>query len=421
MTSTVLFRTEAEHEKIERGGPIAVHTSFGMVQLRITNDLQSVETVWERLQAEAPCTSAQTFDWAQAVVRHLLAPQGLMPVIAVGFDTDGKKLFLWPFETVRCAGMTVLAWLGQAHANYNMGLFAPDTVASFDSNDISRLLSAVAERSGVAAAILKAQAFSWDGVANPFAKLAHQSSPSSGYAITLGDFAEIHNRQFSKRSRRTLDRKERKLCELGTVTYGWAETRDEKLSLVEILFAQKARQFANMGVKDIFDSHARAFYREVALLEGDNPSRLRLGYIKLADEVLATFCGTVCHKRLNVSLCSLADGQAQRWSPGGLLLRHQIKEACEVGLAVYDLGAGAGRHKDEWADVVQPLFDSFIAFKPQGYAMTVTLAQLSRLKRAIKSNPYLWPQVQRLRMRLFGKVASPARSLSDGSDAPEEF
>ena len=53
-----------------------------------------------------------------------------------------------------------------------------------------------------------------------------------------------------------------------------------------------------MGVRDIFDAHARAFYRELALLEGDNPSRLRLGYIRLDDEVLATFSGTRGHDRL---------------------------------------------------------------------------------------------------------------------------
>jgi hypothetical protein len=36
-----------------------------------------------------------------------------------------------------------------------------------------------------------------------------------------------------------------------------------------------------------------------------------------------------------------------------------------------------------------PLFDSFIAFKPQGLALTLPLATVSRLKRAIKSDPRL--------------------------------
>jgi CelD/BcsL family acetyltransferase involved in cellulose biosynthesis len=410
MSSTALFRTEADlsRQRSERSGPIAVDTSFGTIQLHITGNLQSVEAVWERLQARTPCTASQTFDWAQAFARHVLAPEGREPVIVVGFAADGEALFLWPFELTRGMGIEALAWLGQDHANYNMGLFAPGAAASLAAGDISRLLAAVAERSGAAAAILKAQPFDWDGAANPFAKLPHQLSPNSGYAVTLGDFTAIYHHRFGKRSRQTLERKARKLGEMGAVSYGWAETRGEKLDLLETLFAQKARHFAAIGVRDILDAHARAFYRDVALLDGDNPSRLRLGYIKLGDEVLATYCGTVCHRRFIVSFCSLAEGEAQRWSPGALLLRHQIEEACASGLAFYDIGAGAGRHKDDWADVVQPLFDSFIAFSPQGHALTVPLAQFGRLKRAIKSSPHLWPLVQKVRMRLFGKGAPAA-------------
>jgi hypothetical protein len=39
----------------------------------------------DELQASAPCTGAQTFDWAQAWVRHVLQPEGREPVIVVGF------------------------------------------------------------------------------------------------------------------------------------------------------------------------------------------------------------------------------------------------------------------------------------------------------------------------------------------------
>lgn len=405
MSTAALFRTESElaRHKVERRGPIFVDTSLGTVSLRITDDLQSLETVWEELQAAAPCTGAQTFDWAQAWVRHLLGPEGREPVIAVGAAANGQILFLWPFELGRSAGMKVLHWLGQEHANYAMGLFAPEA-ASFGADDLSRLLNEVARDTGAAAAVFKAQPFSWDGSPNPFTKLPHRLTPSSGYAVTLGNFAALYEDRFSKRSRSTLSGKARKLAEAGPLVYGWAETRAERLELVDIFFAQKARQFAAMGVKDIFDAHARAFYREIALLEGDNPGRLRLGYIKVGDEVLATFSGTVCHGRMSVVLCSLADGELQRQSPGALLLRHQIEEACAKGLAYYDIGAGEARHKEQWCDVAQPLFDSFIAFKPHGLALTLPLAAVLRLKRAIKSNRHLWPVAQKIRARLFGKV-----------------
>jgi CelD/BcsL family acetyltransferase involved in cellulose biosynthesis len=74
----------------------------------------------------------------------------------------------------------------------------------------------------------------------------------------------------------------------------------------------------------------------------------------------------------------------------------------------YDIGVGVARHKDEWADVVEPLFDSFIAFKPHGLTLTLPLAALLRFKRVIKSNQYLWPLAQKLRARLFGNAEPSA-------------
>jgi CelD/BcsL family acetyltransferase involved in cellulose biosynthesis len=124
------------------------------------------------------------------------------------------------------------------------------------------------------------------------------------------------------------------------------------------------------------------------LLEGDNPGRLRLGYIKLDDKVLATFSGTICHSRLLIVLCSLAAGDWQRQSPGALLVRQQIMEACADGLALYDFGAGTGAHKEQWSDVVVSPFDSFIAFNPQGLALTLPLATLaSQARDQIRSAP----------------------------------
>src|SRR6185437_6463077 len=100
-------------------------TSLGPVSLRITGDASSVEPVWEQMQASVPCTGAQTFDWAQAWIRHVLGPEGREPIIAVG-AAGGRTLFLWPFELGRNAGLKVLHWLGQEHASYAMGLFAPE-------------------------------------------------------------------------------------------------------------------------------------------------------------------------------------------------------------------------------------------------------------------------------------------------------
>jgi len=407
MNSTALLRVETgvPSQLVEPSAPIGVTTSLGTINVRLTSNLQNVKAVWRDLQEISPCTGAQTFDWAEAWVRNVLEPGGPCPVIALGTDPDGSTVFLWAFEMGRLAGMNVLRWLGAEHANYNMGLFAPGVAAALTADDMSRLLAEVGRQAGAAAAVLEAQPFSFDDVSNPFAKLTHQRAPSDGYAIRLGDFTKIYHERFGKRSRSGLDRKERKLVNLGPVSYGWGETREENLALIETFFAQKAQQFAAMGVQDIFDAKARSFYRELVQLEADNPSRLRMGYIKLGEEVLATFSGTRGHNRLLIVLCSLAPGEAQRCSPGALLVRHQIKEACAEGLSFYDFGAGSGAHKEQWSDVVLPLFDNMIAFKPQGLVLTLPLRALSYLKRSIKSDPRLWSLAQSMRARLFGYSA----------------
>ena len=108
MSSTALFRTEAEVARQKdraKTGAVSVATSLGDIRLRITGDIQSLEALWEQLQASLPATASQTFDWAKAWERHVLRPEGREPVIVVGSTPRRSDLFLWPFEMSKSAGM----------------------------------------------------------------------------------------------------------------------------------------------------------------------------------------------------------------------------------------------------------------------------------------------------------------------------
>ena len=409
MSSVALLRgakAAAHADAVVEVSSAAVATSLGPISLHVTSDIESLEARWKALQAIAPCTAAQTFSYAETWARIVLAPQGNTPLVVVGTDAQGRDLFLWAFEIDSICGFKVMKWLGESHASYAMGLFRPQTAPGFGAKDLLRLLAVIARRCGAPAAILCAQPYEWDGLANPFAKLPHQEAPSSGYAVRLGDFTEIYHRRFSKTSRAKVRRKERRLLDAGPAEFGWAATSPERLAVLDALFAQKARQLAELGVKNPFGPEVQAFYREMALLPEDDPARLRLGYLKVNGVIAATHSGTLCRDRLSITFSSLAAGAMQRHSPGALLLRHQIAEACAQGLAYYDLGAGSGPNKDEWCDVVQPCFDNFVAFKPQGLVLTLPSAGIASLKRAIKSNRHVWPLVQRWRQTLLGKAES---------------
>ena len=404
MSSTALYRTDAETNAEPPGfaEPASVRTSLGMVSLRIARDIPSLKGLWETMQGAVPSAASQTFDWARAWAEHVLEPAGVAPIVVVGYGPGGTPLFLWPFEMRSQSGFRVLRWLSQDHANYAMGLFAPGAAQAFTGTDMERLLHEVGRRADAAAALLEAQPAIWEGVSNPFARLPHQHASNSGYAVKLEDFAALYESRFSKRSRNTLDRKERRLADMGEVAYGWAQTTEEKQTVLDAFFAQKEKQLAAMGVSNIFDGAARAFYRDLALLADDNPSRLRLGFVTLNGAVLATFNGFVWQDRMEIALSSLTEGETQRQSPGALLLRHQIKDACQAGLAYYDLGVGKARHKDEWCTIEYALFDSFIPLKPQGLLITLPRATAARLKRMIKSNRHLWSFAQAVRKTVRG-------------------
>ena len=178
-------------------------------------------------------------------------------------------------------GMTVLGWLGQEHANYNMGLFAPGIAAKYEASDIRRLLEAVARETGAAAALLRSQPFSWEGVANPFALLPHQAAPSYGYAVTLGDFEALVERRFGKHSRSNFQRKERKLGEIAPLDLWLGGNGARRGSRSWTRCSRRNRANWRKWAWARSSTTMRApFIASLHLLEGDNPSRLRLGYLK---------------------------------------------------------------------------------------------------------------------------------------------
>jgi CelD/BcsL family acetyltransferase involved in cellulose biosynthesis len=121
----------------------------------------------------------------------------------------------------------------------------------------------------------------------------------------------------------------------------------------------------------------------------------------------------LCYNRLGGRRAFFAcRGREAAQSPGALLLKHQIEEASANGIAFYNIGVGQTRRKDEWCDVVQPLFDMFIALRPRGLLLTLPLAAMARLKRAIKSSRNLWPMMGRLRRRSSRAIPSSTAQIA---------
>ncbi|MEM8743219.1 MAG: GNAT family N-acetyltransferase [Pseudomonadota bacterium] len=382
----------------------ALQTSAGMVRLTIIRDFGSIESQWRRLQEDGVCAQAQTYERAEAWFRLVSAPSGAEPAIVCGHADSGELQFIWPFEVIETYGIRCLNWIGAEQSNYNMGGFDRTFALSVSAEDMRALLNHAAQLVGANAARFDKQPIERDGIRNPMALLPNRPSANDGHAVLLDqDFDTLYRNRFGGKSRNTLRRKERRLREDWDVTIGWAQTAEERRSLVEEFFRQKARQFAEQGIANVFsDGPSRAFYHELASGPTGRDGTLEVGYLKADDEYAAISCGIFFKDRFTTLLTSIHDGPMRKFSPGVILQHRQIEDCCRKGLNFFDMGAGDARHKSEWCDVSTPLFQSNIAFDERGYILTAPAALMTAAKRFIKTRPALWAFAQRARRTLYG-------------------
>ena len=107
------------------------------------------------------------------------------PLIVVAHDANDEPVALFPFGIVQQGGVRLVNFLGGRDSNSNLGLIRPGT--QFSRSNLVALLHTAARKARLApdAFVLSNQPASWEGVANPFALLPHQRSPSECHSATL--------------------------------------------------------------------------------------------------------------------------------------------------------------------------------------------------------------------------------------------
>ena len=411
MTTGVLHRETAAvaastPSRLRAEGTRSVATSAGRVTLSLFRRAEDARERWLALEQRVACSCSQSYRWTEAWQRNVADPKGIETAVVIGGIEGKGDVFVFPFEVVAAAGMRMLRWLGVAQTNYNFPPIDPSAGASFGAADISALLAAAADQiGGISGAILINQPFRWAGVDNPFARLPHQSSPSAGYAIALTrDFSKLLEERLGPRTRSSLRRKEKRIRDLGQLSFEFCGTTAASNRVLQTYFDQKAARFVEVGIGNIFaDPDHRAFYRDMAA-GGEAEGRLEMGALKIGAQTAATLGAIRYQDRANMLLLSIGDGEVTRWSPGVLLINEAIRRACSEGIGVYDFGVGGGSHKDMWCDGAIELFDSFVAFRAAGHIVTAPLAAKARLKRLIKSNPTLWSLAVSMRRLIKGRA-----------------
>lgn len=369
------------------------------------DSFEQARPVWERLAATGTVvTPFASLPWLAAWHRAVGEKQGFRPLIAVARDDHDAPLFLLPLALRRSRTLTTARFFGSTHSHLNMGIWRRDVAEAMTTDRLHPVLAQVADRNGIDLFMLRNQPFAWDGCANPLALLPHQRVADDVYRL---DFHGRNGEQVIKtrlkpNMRGLLKSKERKLEKLDGYRYFRAATASEVDRLLDAFFVQKAAQFAERGVRNVFaepgmDEFLRAACK-TGLAEGQ-PS-IELHAIEGGGEVLALLGGAAGRRRFAAMFNSYTLSEHGRWSPGLIVITHVIRACADRGLDSFDLGAGYAPYKWFFCKDVDPLFDSFLPFSAVGRTTALFCRSGFALKRWIKTTPPIWNAIQAMRKML---------------------
>jgi CelD/BcsL family acetyltransferase involved in cellulose biosynthesis len=403
--------------------PADEHASAGgdaAIQLALTGDLQSLAQDWRRFQQRADCTPFQTFDWLATWQRHIGAPAGVKAAIVTGRRPNGDLLFIVPLAIERMRVGARLVFLGRALGDYNAPLLAPefpDFVAP------SGFASWWASIQGL---VKRTEGYRHDLVVldrmpeqvgqqvNPLVALTTRLNPSSAYMTRLGaDWDSFYKAKRSSATRRRDRTKRKALSESGDLHIVTAHSPAEAQATLDILFGQKSRWFARLGIPNLFarPGHAEFFGAIAAQTAGfAHVSRLDTGSQCLAANLGLLFRGCYYHV-----LASYDDGPLARFGPGVVHLHELMRYAIEAGCDQFDFTIGDESYKRDWADTVIELYDHVAAASWLGRLPAAATDLALRAKRFIKQSPLLWSLAGWIRSwRSSGRPTKPREDAPRG-------
>ncbi|MBI3703488.1 MAG: GNAT family N-acetyltransferase [Rhizobiales bacterium] len=187
------------------------------------------------------------------------------------------------------------------------------------------------------------------------------------------------------------------MSDFGEIRIVNADCAADILSALDLLMAQKTRQFAHMGVGNLFARPGHAeFYRALASAPATrnlaHVSRLDVGTTVAAVNLGLTWRG--CYYHL---LASYDNGELSRFGPGTAHLHELLHQAVDRGFKAFDFTIGDESYKRDWCDSEIKLYDHIAAATWRGALIAMPLLAAQRLKRWIKQTPVLWAAASKVR------------------------
>ena len=317
------------------------------ISLSLHDSLEAAESEWRRFEETADCTVFQCYDWHALWRKHMGAPAGSQPVVIIGREHD-RVLFILPLAIERGRFARTLKWHAGDLSDYNTPLLAPDFASVVDPARFAALFKEIGEliardrRLAFDAVALTKMPDRVGGQANPFMALSTTVHPSGAYAVALtGDWDGFYAEKRSSATRRRDRTKRKRLAAIGEVRFVTPEDTAGIAANFEMLVEQKTKQFAAMGVEDLF---ARPGFRDLFVDLATNPATRSLAHLsrlEVGPVAAATNYGLIFRGRYYHIFACYDSGPVSRFGPGVAHLHELMRYAIEHKCGVFDFTIGS--------------------------------------------------------------------------------
>ena len=373
---------------------IKLETSTKRVEpsLMVLDRLPDAREDWIALRETAEVSPYQNYDFVAAWFETIGRARGLEPMIVVARASDGRPLALFPLATHQAAGLRVGEFLCGRESNFNIGLFHPG--GGLDSRGL--LLAAARARPKPPDLLyLRNQPRSFGAFENPLVCRDACPSPSFAYGTALPANIDALDGQTSNASRKKLRKKERRLMELGALTFEHGASGERASEIIAALIAQKSAVLAAKGAAGHFQAPEMRAFLERARHVG----AIEVHALRLSGRVIATYVGLAMDRRFSALANSYdMDEEIARCSPGDILLRAVMGNLIARGFAYFDLGVGEARYKEAVCDETIALYDLVMPVTTRGALAAPLLRIFLDAKRRVKQTPWLSRLSERARL-----------------------
>lgn len=410
----------------------------------VTGDVRNFASFWPRSSklGEARCYVFQCAEVVTLQCDAFASVHKSEPLLVAILNSNDEPLVLLPLCIEHChdpssavMNVRILKFLEGGLSDYNAPVIFPAT-ADWDTRTVRKVWGGL--RKALPAfdiAVFEKMPEHVGDLPNPLRLLRTMAREQrSGHTIDLAGSGGTLAKQLL--DDRRMERKVRKLSEIGQLTFEMARTPEQYDVFMDALFRQKNRRDLELRGREPLKAPFYRAYLSMARRHLYPSGPVCLFALRHNNVIVATAFCEASGQRL-ISLTSSFEGGEWRKYSLGHILKHKIVQWCLTeGISVMDLGGGDEKWKDDYHTVAVALYRIVISSSIRGAVFLHAPKSLQRIHRrrteswremelaeSACSNPAetsnalaharkswtLWPSPRRTRE--FFKVAKHIRSM----------